>query len=65
MMTGMLMMMTVAMPPNPGRQAPPPGLEQHALQVGAAAPGFNLPDANGGHWRLHGPAVLVFYRGHW
>jgi hypothetical protein len=65
MMAGMLMLMVAARPPNPLRQSPPPGIEEHALHVGAAAPAFTLPDANGGRWSLHGPAVLVFYRGYW
>jgi hypothetical protein len=65
MIFGMLMMMAAALPPNPTRQSPPPGLEQRALPVGAPAPAFTLPDASSGNWSLHGPAVLVFYRGHW
>jgi len=65
MMTGMLMLMAAALPPNPTRESPPLGIEARALPVGAAAPHFTLPDAHGGQWSLHGPAVLVFYRGHW
>lgn len=60
-----LMMMTAALPPNPAREAPPPGIEARALAVGAAAPAFTLPDSSGGQWTRRGPAVLVFYRGHW
>lgn len=65
MIPGMLMMMAAALPPNPKRESPPPGLEERALPAGASAPASTLPDANGGNWSLHGPAVLVFYRGHW
>jgi hypothetical protein len=65
MISGMLMMMAAALPPNPKRESPPPGVEQRALPVGAIAPALTLPDSNGGEWSLHGPAVLVFYRGHW
>ena len=65
MLTGMLMLMAAALPPNPKRESPPPDIEARALPVGAAAPGFTLPDANGSPWKLHGPTVLVFYRGHW
>lgn len=64
MISGMLMLM-VAAPPNPMRESPPPGIEERALPVGAAAPAFTLPASDGGRWSLHGPAVLVFYRGHW
>jgi hypothetical protein len=65
MTAGMLMSLVAALPPNPKRETPPPGIEARALLVGAVAPEFTLPDANGGHWSLHGPAVLVFYRGYW
>lgn len=65
MISGMLVLMAAALPPNPRRESPPPGLEQHALPAGATAPAFTLPDANGGKWSLRGPATLVFYRGHW
>jgi hypothetical protein len=65
MISVMLMMMAAAMPPNPTRASPPPGLDQRALPVGATAPALTLLDAKGGHWNLHGAAVLVFYRGHW
>lgn len=59
--------------------AKPPG-EKHgsamaeaaasALEVGAKAPPFTLPDSEGGELsldalRARGPALLVFYRGHW
>lgn len=46
------------------------GIEQTALQVGAAAPELTLPDALGravslrSLW-LEGPVVLIFYRGGW
>lgn len=60
-----LMMMAAALPPNPGREAAPPGIEARALPVGAAAPSFTLPDSAGGQWTRRGTAVLVFYRGHW
>jgi peroxiredoxin len=40
------------------------------LDVGAAAPDFSLPTADGGSFslasaRAEGPVVLVFFRGHW
>lgn len=46
------------------------GIEQRALQVGAAAPALTLPDALGKPVELaslwqRGPLVLVFYRGGW
>jgi hypothetical protein len=58
------------LPPNPGRPSPPPGINDHAVAVGARAPAFSLPIATGGSWDLSsaissGPAVLVFYRGDW
>jgi hypothetical protein len=65
MIPGLLLLMAAAPPSNPTRQSPPPGLGQRALATGATAPVFTLPDANGGKWSMHGPAVLVFYRGHW
>lgn len=65
MLPGMLMMMAAAFPPNPTRAAPPPGIESRALAVGASAPGFTLPDSSGKDFHLKGPAVVVFYRGHW
>lgn len=65
MMATMLMLMSAALPPNPGRESPPPGLEQRALPIGAAAPDLTLPDAKGERWTRRGAAVLVFYRGHW
>jgi len=65
MILGLLLLMAAAPPSNPMRQSPPPGLGQRALPAGATAPVFTLPDANGSKWSLHGPAVLVFYRGHW
>ena len=59
-----------AFPPNPTRIAPPPGIEQSAIAVGAQAPYFSLPVATGGTLTLadalkDGPVVLVFYRGYW
>jgi hypothetical protein len=65
MILGLFVLMAAALPPNPKRESPPPGLEQRALPVGANAAAFTLPDANGGRWSLHAPAALVFYRGHW
>ncbi len=65
MILGLLLSMVAAPPSNPMRQSPPPGLGQRALSIGATAPVFTLSDANGGKWGLYGPAVLVFYRGHW
>ncbi len=46
------------------------GVVNRALQAGALAPDFILPDAGGRAVRLHqllesGPVVLVFYRGGW
>lgn len=46
------------------------GIEQRALQVGAAAPRLTLPNALGAPVALEslwqrGPLVLVFYRGGW
>ncbi len=46
------------------------GIAQRALQVGARAPEFSLPDARGGTVTLSsllakGPAVVTFYRGGW
>lgn len=46
------------------------GLERRALQPGAVAPDFMLPDAHGRCVRLQslldqGPVILVFYRGGW
>jgi hypothetical protein len=64
-----LLLMAMAVP-NPTRPTPPEGIEARALAVGAEAPEVALPTAQGGTWSLHeslrsGPAVLVFYRGHW
>lgn len=55
---------------NPGRESPPPGIEERALAVGAQAPGLTLDSTRGGTWSLTealegGPVVLVFYRGDW
>ncbi len=52
------------------RNTPPPGIERRALAVGATVPAVVLQAADGSAWRLadalgRGPAVLVFYRGHW
>jgi peroxiredoxin len=46
------------------------GIARHALQVGAKAPDFTLPDAHGKPVTLsallaEGPAVVTFYRGGW
>jgi|SRR5271165_3781613 len=46
------------------------GIERRALQPGAVAPDFILPDAQGRCVRFQslsrqGPVVLVFYRGGW
>jgi len=46
------------------------GIEKSALQVGATAPDFALPDARGGTVMLSeklaaGPVVLTWYRGGW
>ena len=46
------------------------GIEATALGVGAAAPDFTLPDVDGtsvhlSDLLLHGPVVVVFYRGAW
>lgn len=60
----------VAVPPNPTRSDPPPGIADRALGPGAAAPDLSLPSASGATWslaaaRADGPVVLVFYRGDW
>jgi len=46
------------------------GLAARALQAGAEAPAFELPDGDGMMWRLadllrNGPVVVIFYRGRW
>ena len=46
------------------------GIASHALQLGAKAPDFTLPDAHGKPTTLSvllakGPAVVTFYRGGW
>jgi peroxiredoxin len=46
------------------------GLSVRALQAGARAPSFVLPDGDGHLWRSqdmlrHGPLVTIFYRGRW
>jgi peroxiredoxin len=46
------------------------GRAARALQAGARAPSFELPDGDGHVWRSedllrHGPLVVVFYRGRW
>ncbi len=56
--------------PSPGREAPPPGIEEHSLAVGAPAPVIKLESTMGGTWSLTdalegGPVALVFYRGDW
>lgn len=65
MLPGMLMLMATALPPNPKRETPPPDLEKRAVPVGSPAPSFTLPDASGSQTSLHGPEVIIFYRGHW
>lgn len=65
MMTATLLLLAAALPPHAARTTPPTGIEGRALPVGSVAEPFTLPDANGGRWTLHGPAALVFYRGHW
>lgn len=51
----------LAFPPNAGRTTPPPELETRAAAVGAPAPTLEglAPAIE------RGPAVVVFYRGHW
>lgn len=61
---------TAGIPPNPGRQTPPPGLEDRARKVSEQAPAFELPAASGGSVALAqalkgGPVAVVFYRGFW
>jgi peroxiredoxin len=46
------------------------GIAKGALQVGAKAPDFTLPDAHGAHVKLSwllakGPVIVSFYRGGW
>lgn len=46
------------------------GIEQSALNVGAEAPAFVLPDENGNDVSsadllARGPLVVSFFRGHW
>jgi peroxiredoxin len=46
------------------------GVEANALQAGAEAPAFALPDGDGMLWRSEdllrrGPLAIVFYRGRW
>lgn len=46
------------------------GIEGRVLRVGERAPEFRLPDQNGSlvgleRLRAQGPAILLFYRGHW
>jgi hypothetical protein len=60
----------VAVPPNPARPDPPPGLADRAVRPGGVAPALSLPSASGPSWslaaaRADGPVVLVFYRGDW
>jgi hypothetical protein len=57
-------------PPHATRPSAPPGIEAHAVKVGAPAPVISLPAADGRRWTLkdalaRGPAVLVFNRGDW
>lgn len=60
----------VAMMENATAELRATGIEQTALQVGAAAPDLTLPDATGKPVRLAdlwatGPLVMIFYRGGW
>ncbi|HZA50153.1 MAG TPA: hypothetical protein VE549_05385, partial [Myxococcaceae bacterium] len=57
-------------PRNPTRSDPPPRISETARTVGSRAPHLSLPSSTGEKWSLSdalqkGPAVLVFYRGHW
>jgi copper chaperone CopZ len=57
-------------PPHATRPGAPPEIEARAVKVGAPAPAFSLPAADGGRWTLkdalaRGPVVLVFNRGDW
>lgn len=57
-------------PPFARRTEPPPGIEQSAVAVGAAAPALELARADATRFSLtearrDGPVVLVFYRGFW
>jgi hypothetical protein len=61
-----------AAPPPAGarRESPPPGIEATAVAIGATAPSFELPAADGRRFALpkvlaRGPVVVVFYRGYW
>jgi AhpC/TSA family len=52
------------------RRGAPTEIALRALAVGALAPDMSLPAADRSTWRLSdalrgGPAVLLFYRGHW
>jgi peroxiredoxin len=44
-------------------------LEEKGLEAGAQAPGFDLPEVEGGTVALEellgNPVILVFYRGGW
>lgn len=51
----------LAFPPHAGRATPPPGIEARAAAVGAPAPALEGLAAA----LERGPAVVVFYRGHW
>jgi hypothetical protein len=69
--TAALALLVAAGPPrHAGRREAPPGIDARAIEVGARAPPLELPTADGARWSLaealaRGPAVLVFYRGHW
>jgi hypothetical protein len=63
-------MLAVGGVPNSRRESPPPGIDEHAIAVGAVAPEASLESAHGGRWVLaealeDGPVALVFYRGDW
>jgi peroxiredoxin len=60
----------MGLPPNPTREAPPPGIATRALAEGATAPDFSLASTTVAAWSLKETltskrAVLVFYRGSW
>ena len=65
-----LLAIAAGFPPNARRTTPPPGLEERALKLGAAAPAISLPTSGGAPFVLadqlrRGPVALVFYRGSW
>lgn len=63
-------MKAAGFPPEATRPTPPSALEQSALKVGDKAPDVRVMTSSGEPWSLEnaltsGPAVIVFYRGHW